>query len=251
MASSQLSTQSATVGNICGSFVAGPSADRYGRKWGMFAGASVVVFGGIILCTAKNIHAFMAGRFFTGFGVAIARSAAPAYVAEISPPQWRGPVVALYNSLWTVGAIISSAISHATGPLHSDLSWRLPLIMQVVPSSIVIMGCLFMPESPRWLIANDRYDEAQKLVEKYHAAGATNSSLVSLQMAEMRESIQLEASDKRWYDYSELWSSPSNRYRTFLNIAMAFMGRLRLCNPFTCSFVLTFYSRTVGRKQPH
>jgi hypothetical protein len=140
-------------------------------------------------------------------------------------------VVALYNSLWTVGAIISSAISHATGPLHSDLSWRLPLMMQVVPSSIVIMGCLFMPESPRWLIANDRYDEAQKLVEKYHAAGATNSSLVSLQMAEMRESIQLEASDKRWYDYSELWSSPSNRYRTFLNIAMAFMGRLRLCNP--------------------
>jgi hypothetical protein len=123
--------------------------------------------------------------------------------------------------------------------------------MQVVPSSIVIMGCLFMPESPRWLIANDRYDEAQKLVEKYHAAGATNSSLVSLQMAEMRESIQLEASDKRWYDYSELWSSPSNRYRTFLNIAMAFMGELRLCNPFTSSFVLTFYSRTVGRKQPH
>ena len=104
----------------------------------------------------------------------------------------------------------------------------------MVPSFIVIIGCLFIPESPRWLIANDSYDESQKLIEKYHANGATNSPLVALEMAEMRESIRLEASDKRWYDYSELWNSPSNRYRTYVNVAMAFMGNYPLSNAFSC-----------------
>ncbi len=167
----------------------------------------------------------MAGRFLAGFGVAIVRSAAPAFVTEISPPQWRGPATLLYNSLWLIGAILASAIAYGTGPLASSLSWRLPLIIQVVPSSIVLVFSLFLPESPRWLVANDRYEEAEKLLVKYHAGGDAHSPLVALEMAEMRASIKQEASDKRWYDYSELVSSRSNRYRTFLVVSMAGIGK--------------------------
>lgn len=196
----------------------------------MFIGAFIIVVGAVTISSAQNVGAYMSGRFLTGFGVAIARSAAPSYVAEIAPPQWRGPVTLLYNSLWLIGAIIASSIAHKTGPLKSTMSWRLPLIIQVVPSTIVLLGCLFIPESPRWLIANDRHDEARRMLVKYHNSGDMDSQLVALEMAEMDKSIRTEASDKRWYDYSELFNSRSARYRTFLVISMALIGNyILLC----------------------
>ncbi len=213
-----------TIGNLAGSFFAGPASDRYGRRIGMFGGSIIVLIGAVVMASSQTSGAYMAGRFFAGFGVAIVRSAAPAFVTEISPLQLRGPATLLYNSLWLIGAILASSIAYGTGPLNSSLSWRLPLILQVVPSTIVVIFSLFLPESPRWLVANDRYDEARKILVKYHAAGDENSPLISLEMAEMRASIRQVASDKRWYDYSELVNSKSRRYRTFLVVSMACIG---------------------------
>jgi MFS family permease len=190
----------------------------------MFIGSIIILIGVIAMTTGPNISSYMAGRFLTGFGVAIARSAAPSYVAEISPPQWRGPVTLLYNSLWIIGAILASAVAYGTGPMKSTLSWKLPLIIQVAPTSVVLFGCLFIPESPRWLIANDRHDEARALLAKYHDGGDMDSGLVALEMQEMDRSIRSEASDKRWYDYSELFNSKATRYRTFLVASMSFIG---------------------------
>jgi MFS family permease len=214
-----------TIGNLVGSFFAGPASDRYGRRVGMFVGSIIAIMGGIVVCTAKQSQAYMAGRFFIGFGVSICRSAAPAFVTEISPPQWRGPVTLLYNSLWLIGAILASGVANATGPIKSSLSWRIPLILQIIPFAIVLLTCWHLPESPRWLIANDRFEEAEAIMTKYHANGVPNTALVTLEIAEMRESIKQEASDKRWYDYSELVSSRSERYRTFLVVSMAFIGK--------------------------
>jgi hypothetical protein len=83
---------------------------------------------------------------------------------------------------------------------------------------------MFLPESPRWLIMNDRFEEAQKILAKYHDGGDMASPLIALEIAEMRESIRQEGSDKRWYDYSELWQTRPLRYRTFLVLSMACIG---------------------------
>ena len=213
-----------TIGNIVGAFFAGPLSDWKGRRIGMFLGAIVVLTGAILMGAAPNSGAYMAGRFLAGLGVAVVRSSAPSFVAEITPPQWRGPATLLYNSLWLIGAILASSIAYGTGPMDSQLSWRIPLILQVVPAAIVVLFSLTLPESPRWLIANDRLDEAKALLAKFHAEGDENSPLIALELAEMQASIKQQASDKRWYDYSELFNSRSNRYRTFLNVSMACIG---------------------------
>ena len=82
-----------TIGNIVGSFFAGPACDMYGRRYGMLFGATFVIIGTIVQATCHDIGAFMGGRFLLGFGVATSASAGPAYVSEMAHPAYRGPMV--------------------------------------------------------------------------------------------------------------------------------------------------------------
>ena len=233
-----------TIGSMVGSFAAGPSADRYGRRFGMFLGSAIVVLAAILMSAGNTRGSFLAGRFFAGPGGAICASAGSSWVAESSPPQWRGPTTLLFNSLYLPGAIIASAVGYAAGKIDSDLSWRLPVIIQIVPAALVVFFVWFLPESPRWLISNDRHDEARKLIAKYHAAGDEHSPVVALQMMQMNVAISQSASDKRWYDYSEFFNTRSNRYRLFLVVSMGFIGR---CLDKSLKFADVSF-RTVGRQ---
>lgn len=80
-------------------------------------------------------------------------------------------------------------------------------------------------QSPRWLIAQDRHEEALEVMAKYHGEGDRSSPIVQLEYREMLEDISLTGSDKRWWDYRELLNSPEVRYRSMLVIAMAFFGQ--------------------------
>ena len=213
-----------TIGYIAGAFFAGPASDRWGRRWGMFIGSVVVVLAAILMTAGTTRSTFMAGRFFMGVGASICSAAAASWVAESAPPQWRGPAAYLFNSLYLPGAILSSGIAAGTGHMKTDWSWRIPVIVQIIPSMVVVLFVLLLPESPRWLILNDRIDEAKQFVTTYHADGDENAPLVALQMFEMRQAISQNASDKRWYDYSEFVATRANRWRLFQVVSMAFIG---------------------------
>lgn len=109
-------------------------------------------------------------------------------------------------------------------------------------SGIVLVFSLWLPEvsslhpspqfastdniqTPRWLIANDRTEEALDTMAKYHGEGDRNSPIVKLEYKEMLDDISVTGSDKRWWDYRELFNSRDVRYRTMLVIAMAFFGQ--------------------------
>lgn len=84
-----------TIGNIVGSFFAGPACDTFGRRYGMMFGASFIIIGTIVQATCTGLGGFMGGRFLLGFGVATSASAGPAYVSEMAHPAYRGPMVSL------------------------------------------------------------------------------------------------------------------------------------------------------------
>ena len=71
----------------CESFLGGPASGKWERRVGMFIRSFIVLVGAIVMGAAHNVAAYLIGRLLAGFGVAIARSAAPSYVAEISAPQ--------------------------------------------------------------------------------------------------------------------------------------------------------------------
>lgn len=214
-----------SIGSIVGVALAGPTTDYFGRRGGMFTGAVIIIIGAIVITVSKTQDYLLAGRFVLGFGVSFATTAAPSYVVEMSPPQWRGRLTGLYNTFYYTGSILCTGVSIATGRLSTTTSWRTPLAMQLIPAGILAIFSLFLPESPRWLMAVGRKEEAQAILAKYHGNGDVNAPLVQLEMREFEESIKTDGSDKRWWDYSELVNTHNARYRTFMMLLMGFFGQ--------------------------
>lgn len=98
-----------TIGNIVGSFGAGPATDKWGRRWGMWIGAATIILGTCIQATANAMPQFIGGRFVLGVGVAFSATAGPSYVVEMAHPAYRGILTGIYNSFWNVGGKHQSA----------------------------------------------------------------------------------------------------------------------------------------------
>ncbi|KAF8543136.1 general substrate transporter [Trichophaea hybrida] len=217
-----------TLGNICGSFFAGPLTDTWGRRWGMFIGAVIIIIGTCIQAPADSMAQFKGGRFVLGFGVAMTATAGPSYVAEIAHPAYRGIITGIYNSFWFIGSIPAAWITYGTAKHYAgndNREWRIPLWLQMSFSGIIAISVFFLPESPRWLMANDRHEEALQVLTKYHGDGNPDDALVKLSYSEMQELISIEGSDKRWWDYSKLVKTRASRWRLTMVISMGFFGQ--------------------------
>ncbi|KAG8906588.1 hypothetical protein FRB99_006543 [Tulasnella sp. 403] len=151
-------------------------------------------------------------------------SSAPTYCVEICPPQWRGRMTGFYNCGWFGGSIPAAAITLGCSKIESDLSWRLPLIFQAAAPFVVVLSVCFLPESPRWLMAAGREDEARAFLVRFHGAGDPHDPVVELEWAEFKEAI-VDGADKRWWDYSELFNTPSARWRSLMVLFMGVFGQ--------------------------
>ncbi|KAI1052499.1 hypothetical protein LB507_007495 [Fusarium sp. FIESC RH6] len=228
-----------SVGNILGCLVAAPASDFFGRRYGMIAGSVFVIIGTVIQAAAQNIGMFMAGRLFLGFGCTIAVTAATIYLVEISYPSWRGTLTGLYNVFgWYIGSLTSTWTSYGTGRLTSDWSWRIPIIVQVVPGAIILLGAWFIPESPRWLMGHNKEEQARAVLIKYHGDGNPESAVVKLELDEMRASIEYQAeieASQKWWDYRMLVDNRENLRRVYLLFLVAIFSQ------FIGGSVITYY----------
>ncbi|KAL1962654.1 hypothetical protein VTN77DRAFT_9288 [Rasamsonia byssochlamydoides] len=211
------------VGQICGCFFAGPLADWYGRRFGMAFGSLICIIGAVVQASARTRHDLMAGRFILGIGAVIANASA----------------------FFFCGTIATSWLEFGLSclPNNSVLAWRLPLAVQAVPSLILLACVYFMPETPRWWMAQDRPDKAKEILVQYHGDGNPDSAIVQLEMEEMQQVVSITGSDKRFWDFRDLFNSPGARYRTLLAICVAWFSEIEL--PPT-SYYLPLMVKTVG-----
>lgn len=157
----------------------------------------------------------------------------PSYVAEMAHPAWRGTITGMYNTFWFVGGIPASWVLYGSERIPGDLSWRLPIWLQAVASGGVLLGSLLCPETPRWLIAHDRHEEAIQVLAYYHGEGDRNSPIVHLSYREMIEEIVTEGSDKRWWDYRDLFSTANAWWRNVCVLGMALFSQVTSSFPKT------------------
>ncbi|KAI0113102.1 general substrate transporter [Daldinia grandis] len=214
-----------TVGAMVGAPFAAVLSDKWGRKIGMFSGAVVIIVGMIIVATANVIAQFVVGRFVLGFGISVMTVAAPAYAVEVAPPHWRGRATGFYNCGWFGGAIPAAAVVYGCNKIDNNYSWRIPLIIQALACVVVLFGVWFIPESPRFLMANGREEEAISFLAKYHGNGDRNSKLVQLEVEEMREGIRQDGIDKRPLDYRPFIFTHSGRWRIAQVLMISVFGQ--------------------------
>ncbi|KAK3935843.1 general substrate transporter [Diplogelasinospora grovesii] len=214
-----------TVGSMIGAPFAAVLSDRFGRKKGMFCGGIVIILGMIIVATSSTIAQFVVGRFVLGVGISIMTVAAPAYSIEIAPPHWRGRCTGFYNCGWFGGAIPAAIVTFGCNYIDNNYSWRIPLILQAFTCVIVMLSVFFLPESPRFLMANGREEEAIEFLVKYHGNGDRSSRLVLLEIEEMREGIKLDGIDKRWWDYRPLILTHNGRWRITQVLMISIFGQ--------------------------
>ena len=134
--------------------------------------------------------------------------------------------IGIYNCGWYGGSIPAAAITYGTLNIPNAYSWRIPLILQAFACFIVLIGVFFIPESPRFLMANGRDEEAVEFLVKYHGGGDPNSTLVALEVAEFRAAIAVNGVDKRWWDCEFFLSSLDRVLTDLISIRPTFV-----CHP--------------------
>jgi hypothetical protein len=80
--------------------------------------------------------------------------------------------------------------------MANDWSWRLPSLLQAVPSLLQLGLIWWLPESPRYLVSKERYDDALDIMATYHTNGDRNNEWLRFEFAEIRTSLQTEKEGK-------------------------------------------------------
>ncbi len=160
----------ALLGCALGAVLAGVLSDRWGRLRVMMIGAVLFFASAIGSGLAVSAIDLTVWRFIGGLGIGIASVVAPAYIAEVAPRQIRGTLGSLQQlaiTLGIFGALLSNAVlAGVAGGASSQLwfgleAWRWMLLVEAVPALVYGVLAFTMPESPRFLIAKGRYDEAR------------------------------------------------------------------------------------------
>ena len=175
------------VGCIFGAALAGALSDKLGRRRllllsAVFFGVSAV---GAALC--HSLTTFVIARLIGGLGVGAASILSPLYISEISPARIRGSMVSLNQMTIVTGILISYFVGWALAGVGPS-NWRWMFGVMAVPAAIFFVLLYSVPESPRWLIKQNREEEAVRVLSRVNGHDAA-----VVEAREIRETIALES----------------------------------------------------------
>ena len=185
---------SAILGAISGPLVGLWCADRLGRRKTMMLASFFFMVSAIGSGLAVGIWDFGLWRFLGGVGIGLAMMSSPIYIAELAPPQMRGVLVNVYQLSNLIG--INLAVIAGYFFSFDGWGWRWMMFSEGVPTAFLILGLLAIPESPRWLVAQQRSGEALKILERINGRKRAEEEL-----AEIHAGLQQEVGG----DFRELF----------------------------------------------
>jgi len=151
------------AGALVGAAVGGYLGDRYGRRTMQILNAIIFGVFAVVTGLANSLPLFLVARFFVGFAVGITSMITPLYIAEISPAHIRGALVTLNQMAISVGIAVAYYVAYL---FAASGNWRAMFISAVAPSFILLIALIFLPESPRWLAAQGRFDAAREVLAR-------------------------------------------------------------------------------------
>ncbi|WP_182477900.1 sugar porter family MFS transporter [Staphylococcus succinus] len=187
------------VGAIFGAGASGPLSDRLGRRRVVFIIAIIYIVGALILALAPSMPILVIGRLVIGVAVGGSTAIVPVYLSEMAPTAQRGSLSSLNQLMITIGILSSYLINYAFTPIEG---WRWMLGLAVLPSLILLIGVIFMPESPRWLLEHKSEKAARDVM------GLTfKHSEIDKEIADMKEINRI--SESTWKVLKSPWLRPT------------------------------------------
>lgn len=188
---------SVLLGCALGALAAGPLADKFGRRAIMIITAIIFAISAFGSGISESSAEFIFYRLFGGLGIGAASVLAPAYIAEVAPPALRGRLATLQQLAIVLGLfaaflsnyLIADAAGSAQNILMLDIAaWRWMFWAELVPAILFLVGVLFIPESPRYLVAQGKLDDAKTVFSKI------SNDNVAAQISDVKSSLR---SDKK------------------------------------------------------
>lgn len=154
-------------GGLIGTLLAGPVADNFGRRILIMLSSFVFMLGVSLILFSYSFFMILTARLLLGVGVGLISVAVPLYVAEIVPAKDRGKYMSFFQLLLTFGILMAYVVDLIFTPSGN---WRAMFGVVLFPALILFFGALFLPETPRWLLANQQEKRAREVLVRIRSS---------------------------------------------------------------------------------
>lgn len=166
------------IGSLVGAIAGGAASDRYGRRAILLCGGAVFTVGSLLAPLSPNVWMLIFARVLLGLAIGFTSVTAPVYVSEMSPPQMRGRLIALYQFALTLGIALADLVGYALAGSHA---WQSMFGLGAAPAVLFLALVLVVPESPRWLMAHGRAKQALDVLSSLSDATGAQTLLQEIQ----------------------------------------------------------------------
>jgi MFS family permease len=232
-----------TFGAMLGNAIAGPLADRMGRKPVLSMAALFYTLSAISSALATDFNFFIVARMLGGVAVGLALLIAPVYIAEIAPSKLRGRFVSFNQLNIVIGFsavffsnyyILKLAKQDAIGFITEPNCWRWMLGAETVPALLYFVFLFFVPRSPRWLAQHGREDEALAVLNKVVSPQEATESLNAIK-------AHIAGDNQSKPKFSELFRR-NMRFIIFIALGLGFFQQITGIN------AIFYYAPTIFEK---
>lgn len=193
-------------GAALGALLVGRLSDRIGRKPTLIGIAALFFCATLACAIAPSVDFLVGARFVLGLAVGGSSVTVPAYIAEMSPAGVRGQLVTRNELMIVSGQFAAFTINAIIASIFFDpTTWRWMLAVAALPAIVFGFGMLRMPESPRWLASQGRFDQMHDVLTRIRGSSRANDIRAEADEVQRLAKLDREQSKGGWRDLRMPW----------------------------------------------
>lgn len=213
------------LGAVAGALLISPCNEYFGRRWAIIISCILYTIGGALEAGSMNYGMIVAARVILGAGVGLEGGTVPVYVAETVESRMRGNIVSLYQFNIALGEVLGYAV--AAMFIKVPGNWRYILGSSLVFSTIMGIGILFMPESPRYLMHKKKPLESFKVWKRIRGISTheAREEFFVMKVSTEMEEAEVAAQRTNRFPWMDFFTKPRPRRAIIYANIMVFLGQ--------------------------